>query len=485
MRCLFGVLVFVFVAGMVNAEVLMDFDFDDYADLAALETEGWIFGGDSDDVTLVSKGGEKALKTDGHPDGTMKPLAQYIWTGEAEVGYLSYRYENSNCYSNGTLSLFASDGTERLECIQNKDTAIFIGNSGKIDIQDNNGKPVTVEVMWDTVSGAVVYIITEFDGTVHAGTATMAAAGVPDRIEISQNTSTNGCREVFYYEIFAESAVADVTVTDGATIVEEEGETTDTFDVVLVAEPEGDVTVTVSASDPNDVKFVVDGSDEDSQDLTFTASNWDQGQTVTVKAVDDSDVEGEEVTTVMFSLGGDDPNQAGGFVWPVYVTIVDNDQGSVVIDTVDGVEVNEEGPTSDTYIVTLSDMPSGTVELDMTVDAEQIVVQPLNVVLDSSNWSSGVEVTVTAVDDDGTVAEDDSYETTISHAVTTADPVFVGAAADDVVVTVVNNDCDGPYNTYDRTGPDGVRDCVVDLYDFAGMAAVWLECSRDNGLPCD
>ncbi len=485
MRYVISFLVFVCLAGVVSAEVLMDFDFVDYADLAALEAAGWTFDGDDGDVTLINRDGRKALKTDGEPGGTMKPLAQYTWSGAAEVGYMSYCYENSNCYANGTLSLFASDGTELLECRATADTKLYIGDSGLISIQDNNNKPVTVEVMWDAVSGDVAYIVTESDGTVQTGTATLAAAGVPDRIEISQNTNTNGCREVYYYEIVAESAAATVTLTEGATIVAEEGETTDTFDVALAEAPTSNVTVTLSIADPNDVKFVVGGSAQDSQELTFTAGNWDQGQTVTVKAVDDSLVEGEETTTVMFDLGGDDPNQAGGFVWPVEITVVDNDQGSVLIEAGDGVLVNEEGPTSDIYTVMLSDMPSGTIELDMTADAEQIVVQPAYVVLDSSNWSSGVEVTVTAVDDDGSVAENDSYETTISHVVTTADPIFVGATADDVIVTVLNNDCDGPYNTYDRTGPDGVRDCIVDLYDFAGMASAWLECSRDNGLPCN
>ena len=41
------------------------------------------------------------------------------------------------------------------------------------------------------------------------------------------------------------------------------------------------------------------------------------------------------------------------------------------------------------------------------------------------------------------------------------------------------------YPTMDKTGPDGVRDCKVDLYELARIAKVWLECGRSPALYCN
>ena len=36
-----------------------------------------------------------------------------------------------------------------------------------------------------------------------------------------------------------------------------------------------------------------------------------------------------------------------------------------------------------------------------------------------------------------------------------------------------------PYPEYDFTGPEGVKDCIVNFYDFALFSENWLECTFD------
>ena len=69
-----------------------------------------------------------------------------------------------------------------------------------------------------------------------------------------------------------------IAETGGATAVAESG-TTDTFTIVLNAQPASDVVFTISSSDTGEA--TVTGT------LTFTNANWDTPQTVTVTGVDD------------------------------------------------------------------------------------------------------------------------------------------------------------------------------------------------------
>lgn len=43
---------------------------------------------------------------------------------------------------------------------------------------------------------------------------------------------------------------------------------------------------------------------------------------------------------------------------------------------------------------------------------------------------------------------------------------------------------DNGYLTSDISGPDGIPDCYVDIYDFAQIAANWLDCTDPNNVDC-
>ena len=77
-----------------------------------------------------------------------------------------------------------------------------------------------------------------------------------------------------------DTATVKLTST-GDNITREDNSDNDSLSVVLTAKPLGTITVSLSSSDN------VSGGFLDNQSLTFTASNWNTAQIVTVFAVKD------------------------------------------------------------------------------------------------------------------------------------------------------------------------------------------------------
>ena len=97
--------------------------------------------------------------------------------------------------------------------------------------------------------------------------------------------------------------VAGFTIVEleGSTAVDESG-TTDTFTVVLNAQPSSDVALTITSSDTGEATVT--------SLITFTSANWDTAQTVTVTGVDDDLIDGTISSTltvaVLDSISDDD-----------------------------------------------------------------------------------------------------------------------------------------------------------------------------------
>ncbi len=114
---------------------------------------------------------------------------------------------------------------------------------------------------------------------------------------------------------------AGITVDEfDGVMVAEENETSDTFTVVLDTLPTDTVTLTLASANAEVTLDVTT--------LVFTASNWDTPQTVTVTAIDDTDVEGNHVDTISFSVTTLDGDYAVLDPSNLSVQIVDNDGSS-------------------------------------------------------------------------------------------------------------------------------------------------------------
>ena len=97
--------------------------------------------------------------------------------------------------------------------------------------------------------------------------------------------------------------VRGVTVTPTALTIPEG--TSASYTMVLTSEPTADVTVAVQ--EPKDAEVAVDETE-----LTFTAENWNQAQTVTVTAAHDDDAVADDPVTIRHAVNGGDLRRGGG-----------------------------------------------------------------------------------------------------------------------------------------------------------------------------
>ena len=114
---------------------------------------------------------------------------------------------------------------------------------------------------------------------------------------------------------------AGITVSTAALTVTEQDSTGDGYTVVLDTEPTADVVVTVAGHVGTDVTA-------NPTALTFTMSNWETAQTVTVTADDDADTTDDSVA-LTHSAASADSGYSGIAIAGVAVTVTDNDTAQV------------------------------------------------------------------------------------------------------------------------------------------------------------
>ena len=115
--------------------------------------------------------------------------------------------------------------------------------------------------------------------------------------------------------------IAQTGTTDGSgNLLTTEAGGSSTFTIVLDAEPTAEVTVTTTGNDATENSLSTDS-------LTFTATNWNTAQTVTVTGVDDDIIDGDISTTLTTTASGTG-GYAGSEISTVTVKNIDNDKVS-------------------------------------------------------------------------------------------------------------------------------------------------------------
>ena len=215
-------------------------------------------------------------------------------------------------------------------------------------------------------------------------------------------------------------SATDLGVTEGANA---------SFTVRLATKPSGDVTVGVAQTGTANSDVTVDKSS-----LTFTNSNWDQTQTVTVSAAEDDDASNDSATLQVTASGADYGSVPAK---DVTVSVTDNDTAGLTVSATD-LGVTEGANAS--FTVRLATKPSG----DVTVGVAQTGTANSDVTLDKSsltftaaNWDQLQTVTVSAAEDDDAAADTATLQVTASGA------DYGSAPAKDVTVTVTDNDTAG------------------------------------------
>jgi hypothetical protein len=228
-----------------------------------------------------------------------------------------------------------------------------------------------------------------------------------------------------------------VSETDGSTVVSEAGGT-DVINVVLTVQPASNVVLAVTSADPTEVTVAP-------AQLTFTPGNWSVAQAVTVTGVDDSDVDGDQTTTVTVSVVAGASDDAYDAVPAQTVTVTNTDDdatGFTVSETGGSTVVSEDGGTDELTVV-LTAAPASSVVLNVTsADATEVTVSPSRLTFTPGSWSTAQVVTVRGVDDDFV---DGDQVTTVTVAVDAAasDDAYDGAAPQTASVTTTDDDVAG------------------------------------------
>ena len=181
------------------------------------------------------------------------------------------------------------------------------------------------------------------------------------------------------------------------------------YTVKLNSKPTDTVTVTIGGADPSvTLSGVALGN---TNTLTFTTSNWDTAETVTVTPVKDANGIGETITLTHTQSGGD---YAGIVADSVTVNVTDSDTRNVVLSPT-SLTVTEGDDTGVSYAVKLSTQPSDTVTVtigghsgaDLSISGATLS-NSNTLTFSTSNWNTVQMVTVKAGHDGNS---DDESET--------------------------------------------------------------------------
>lgn len=214
----------------------------------------------------------------------------------------------------------------------------------------NTPQTVTVTAANDTSSETPE--LTQIGHSIRTTDSLYRQAVAPALKVIVADNDNNGSNAVFLLQ------------TEGTSLVQEGG-SSDSYYYVLRRLPTGNVTVAINTGGDLAASPAA---------LTFTTSNWNVPQKVTLTAVDDALAEGAET----FSVSNVASGGSYSFSNNVSVSIQDNDGGSVVIaETNGGTSVNESSATTsnnpqaanlDTYTLRLGSAPSQNVTVTVTAE---------------------------------------------------------------------------------------------------------------------
>ena len=253
-----------------------------------------------------------------------------------------------------------------------------------------------------------------------------------------------------------------VTLSRQALTVPEGG--SNTYEVVLGHQP------TVDDTANNDVT-TEEGS------LVFTTANWDEPQTVTVRAAEDDDALPDSNVTVSHTVGG--ANYEGVVVPGLTVSITENDAVGVNIAPT-SLTVTEGDATGVSYTVALTSQPAGDVTVTVTVKA----AEDDDAVTDAALADQSVTVSITENDEVGvnisptnlTVTEGDA--TGVSYTV-----VLTSQPAGDVTVTVSGHS--GTDLTLSGTGLSEDGELTFTTENWGTAQTVTVKAAEDDDAVTD
>ncbi|MEG5059221.1 SBBP repeat-containing protein [Microcoleus sp. A2-C5] len=316
-------------------------------------------------------------------------------------------------------------------------TATEGGATGSYKIQLTAEPTAPVNISFNTGSqiSPIATPIT-FDSTNWNVAQTVTVTAIDDNLAQGTHSGTIAHTATSTDANYNAKAIPDVTasITDndspGVSIVQAAGSTniaeggaTDTYGVVLTTAPTANVTINFDAG--TQISAIAP--------LTFTPSNWNVAQNVTVSAIDDSIAQGTYSGTITHKSVSTDTFYNGLTISPVTATIADNDTAGVSVSPASTTAT--EGGVTGSYTLKLNSQPTAPVTLSFEAGSQISAIASVS--FDSTNWNVAKSVTVTATDD---AVVEGNHAGSISHSAASADSKYSAIGIPVVNVAITDND---------------------------------------------
>ena len=323
------------------------------------------------------------------------------------------------------------------------DTVTVAISSNNTDVTVS-ASPLTV---WDTAVTVTVSAAEDADSTHDTATVTHTVTGGDYNFVINVIVTVT------------DNDTPGVTVTPLSLTIGEGS--TGTYAVVLNTQPSGNVMVAIRS---NNTDVTVPSST-----LTFTMTDWNTEQTVTVTAGQDADAANDMATLTHNPSGGGYGSVSNAIL---IVTVTDDDTAGLMLSTTT-LGVDEGGQAA--YTVKLQTQPTTTVTVTVSSgDTGAATVSGPTLRFTPSNWDTEQTVTVRGVND----GDSDGETVTVTH--TASGGEYAGVTVS-VTVTVDDDDTRGitftPAARTIREGATGTYDVKLNT---APTADVTVAISSDN-----
>ncbi len=247
------------------------------------------------------------------------------WDGLAVDTFDGLGSHNANCSTTPSVNLSVSANsssetdttvitvTATASSAVSGDQTVDLTVSGTgIDAGDYSLTNITIAILGGTTTGSVTFTVVD-DALVEGSETATLTIGNPS----TGITLGSALAQIIAITDNDAAIPPGVTVTQsGGNTAIAEGGATDSYTLVLNAQPSADVTINVEA----DAQLSVDNAA-----LTFTTANWNVPQTVTVTALDDAVFEGSHTGAISHVVSSTDAGYNGIGVTGIVANITDND----------------------------------------------------------------------------------------------------------------------------------------------------------------
>ena len=234
---------------------------------------------------------------------------------------------------------------------------------------------------------------------------------------------------------------AGITVTPISTTTTEAGGTA-SFSIVLDSMPVANVVIGLSSSNPGE-------GVPSASSVTFTPTNWNVPQIVTVSGVNDFVDDGNRSYSLITAPAVSAAVRFNGMnAADVALTNIDNDTAGIVVTSTSGLSTSELGGTA-TFTIVLTSQPTANVTIGLaSSDTSEGTLSASSVTFTPANWSSPQTITVTGVND--SLNDGDIGYSILTAAATSADSTYNGMNGADLGLTNLA----GPAGGFATLGPD-------------------------------